>query len=387
MGKYNFDIHTNRRGSGSTKWDDTPEGVVPMWCADMDFDVAPPIVEAVQKRAAHPNFGYSVDVSKTLNPILVNHYKKKFNADIKPEWIMWIPCVIGGCETALEMLNSTFMYCIPMYGHTRGLTNEAQLPVIEVPTKRINNRYTMDEAALEAAITPETKAFLICNPHNPIGSMYDREELEMIQRFCEKHNLIVISDEIHCEFELDKKHIPYFSVNETAAQNSITVCSAGKSCNIPGLPWAFAIIPNDDLRKRFMAKQVGRQQPANVFTAAAYEKAFDGSCDEWKAELLDYLRGNRDYLEERISQIEGLSMTHVEGTYLAWIDCSALQVEDTEDFFMEAAKVQLIRGNAMDLDPTHTRLNFGCPRAQLVEALDRIEAAVKKRLQELAEQA
>ena len=332
MGKYNFDINTDRKGSGSTKWDNTPDGVVPMWCADMDFDAAPPIVEAIQKRAAHPCYGYSIDVVKNLNNLLVDHYKRKYDAELKPEWIVWIPCVMGGCETALEVLNSPFMYNVPIYSHTRTLYQEAQLPVIEVPLKIVNNRYAMDEDAWEAAITPETKSFLICNPHNPVGLMYDREELEMVQKFCTKHDLIVISDEIHCEFELDKKHIPYFSVNEAAREHSITISSAGKSCNIPGLPWSFVIIPNEDLRKRFMAKQCGRQQPVNVITAAAYEKAFDGSCDEWKAELMDYLRANRDYVEQRVSAIEGLSMMHVEGTYLAWIDCASLKVKIPRNF-------------------------------------------------------
>lgn len=383
MGKYNFNINTDRRGSGSVKWDGTPADVIPMWCADMDFDVAPPIVEAIQKRAAHPSYGYSVDVVTHLNQLMVQHYRNKFNVEVKPEWIVWIPCVMGGVETVVEMLESPFLYNVPIYGGQRGIHADAQQPMTEVPMKIVNNRYVMDEEAMEAAVTPEMKCFLACNPHNPIGRMFDREELERLQRFCTKHNLIVVSDEIHCEFQLDKQHIPYFAVNEEAAAHSVTVSSAGKSCNIPGLPWSFVIVPNEELRNRFMAKQRGRQQPVNVLTAAAYEKAFDGSCDEWKAELLDYLRANRDYLEQRIAQMDGLSMTHVEGTYLAWIDCSALQVEDTQNFFMDAAKVQVICGTAFDANANHVRLNFACPRKQLTEALDRMEAAVQNRMREL----
>lgn len=385
MGKYHFDSNTDRRGSGSTKWDSTPAGVIPMWCADMDFDVAPPLAEAIQKRAAHPNFGYSVDVVTGLNQKLVNHYRKKFDVEVKPEWIVWVPCVIGGCELAVEMLNGAFLYNTPIYGGQRGVHGSTQLPVVEVPMKVVNNRYVMDEAAMEAAVTPDMTCFLACNPHNPVGVMYDQEELEQLQRFCTRHNLIVISDEIHCEFQLDKRHIPYFAVNETAAAHSITISSAGKACNIPGLPWGFAIIPDEELRRRYREHLRGHEAPVNVITAAAYEKAFDGSCDEWKAELLDYLRANRGYLEQRIAQMDGLSMPHVEGTYLAWIDCSALQVEDICTFFLEKAKVQVINGSAFAPGSKHIRLNFGCPRAQLTEALDRMEEAVRNRLLELAE--
>lgn len=372
---YEFNRFPERKNTDSIKWDAAPEGVIPMWVADMDFPAAPPIVQAVQERTAHPIYGYPDEQQDGLRELVVKHYQKTYGIEVLPEWIVWIPSVISGMVAALQMVGKTFLYSIPMYNHIRMLTKEAGLPVIEVPMKRRDMYYTLDMEAMEQALTPEVKTVILCNPHNPVGRVLQKEELLLLQEFCDRHGLLLISDEIHCELDLENRHIPYFSLNEQAAKHSITLCSAGKICNIPGLPMGFAIIPEEELRNRMIRQQDGRLPAHNVVTLAAYKKAYDGSCDAWKKELREYLKGNRDYLEQRLAAFPGILATHNEGTYLSWLDCSGLGLEDPCDFFLKKARVMLSPG-ALFGDPQSVRLNFACPKEQLAEVLDRMEKAV-----------
>ena len=374
---YDFNKPAARAGSDAHKWYDLPEDVIPMWVADMDVETPPEIIEAVIERAKHPYYGYPWN-QDALKNIIIEHYRKNYGAEVKPEWIVWVPSVIPGVVAALQMMGGEFMYSVPMYDHIRRLDAEAKLPVIEVPMKKDENfRHTMDFDALEAAVKPEVKSLIFCNPHNPIGRVYTREEIEQLLEFCKKHGLVVISDEIHCELDLEDRHIPFFSLNEEAAQCSITLSSAGKICNVPGLPTGFAIVPNEKLRGMLVSRQDGLMPSGNVLTIAAYEKAYDGSCAQWKEELREHLRGNRDLCEERFGAIPELKVPHNEGTYLMWVDCSGLGVESPMQFFMEKAKVKVgdgvIYGN-----PQCIRFNYGCPRGQLEEALDRMEKAINE---------
>lgn len=372
---YNFDSIIERTNSDSVKWHEVSGDVLPMWVADMDIPAAPPVVEAVMERASHPFYGYPYTQGR-LGDIVAAHYKKVYGAELRKEWIVWIPSVIPGVVTALQMMGGKFMYSIPMYDHIRNLYAEAKLPVVEVPMKRDENfHYSMDFDALDAMVSPDVKSLILCNPHNPVGRVYTREELLELQKFCKEHNLLVISDEIHCELDLEDRHIPYFSLNDEAADYSVTVSSAGKICNIPGLPMGFAIIPNKELREKFASRQDGLQACANVLTLAAYEKAYDGSCDTWKNELRGYLRENRDLAEERFANIPEIRTPHNEGTYLLWLDCSALGTEDPADFFLKKAHVKVSSGKIYGYN-RYVRFNYGCPRAQLEAALDRMERAI-----------
>lgn len=374
---YNFDELPKRIGSDCVKWAGLSEDVIPMWVADMDFQTPPDVLEAAVARASHPYYGYPVGMEE-VGKAVISHYEKTYQAHIEPEWIVWVPSVIPGVVNALKMMGGTFMYSVPMYDHIRRLFSEANLPVIEVPMKiDENNHHTMDMEALEAAIRPEVTSLVLCNPHNPVGRMYSEEELLALQAFCKKHDLLIISDEIHCEIALDKKHIPYFSLNEEAKQYSVTLSSAGKICNIPGLPLGFAIIPDAKIRKKFIRQQDGTLPSGNIVTLAAYEKAYDGSCDAWKEELRAYLRTNRDLAEARFGQIPKVKVPHNEGTYLLWVDCSALGLEKPAEFFEKEAKVKVSPGEIYG-NPQCVRFNYGCPRAQLTEALDRMEAAIRK---------
>lgn len=374
---YNFDRIPDRADSDSVKWHEVSGDIIPMWVADMDFQSPPPLVDAIRKRVSHQYYGYPY-TEEVLKKWIVEHYEKLYHTNVQAEWVVWVPSVIPGVTTALQMMGGTFMYSVPMYDHIRRLYAEAKLPVIEVPMKRDENyHYTMDFDALEKAVTPSVKSLILCNPHNPIGRVYKKEELLQLQSFCKKHGLLVISDEIHCELDLEKRHIPFFSLNEEAAEYSVTVSSAGKICNIPGLPLGFAIIPNEELRKKFVSRQEGLLPSGNVLTLAAYEKAYDGSCDDWKEELREYLRENRNLAEERFRKIPEIRTPHNEGTYLLWLDCSGLKVENPAEFFMEKAGVKVSDGEIYG-DGQCVRFNYGCPRSQLLEALDRMEKAIEK---------
>ncbi|HOO27675.1 MAG TPA: aminotransferase class I/II-fold pyridoxal phosphate-dependent enzyme [Lachnospiraceae bacterium] len=374
---YSFDDCPDRRRTGAVKWDLAPEGVIPMWVADMDFAVAPPIEEALIRRVKHPLYGYPNEEAYGIKKLVAEHYRKLYHVEIEEAWIVWVPSVMPGLTMACKMQGGSFLYSVPMYNHIRMLDKETRLPVIEVDLKRNEeNQYEMDFDAMEAAVTPACTTFILCNPHNPVGRMYTKPELEKVVDFCKRHHLLLASDEIHCELALNKAHIPAFAINKEAADISITLSSAGKICNIPGLPMGFAVIPNPEIRKRFLMQGDGMNACFHVLSAAAYEKAYDGSCDAWKAELLAYLRNNQKLLEERLCSIPEITIPHNEGTYLSFFDCTLLGEEDPAAFFLREAKVMLSDGAEFGFSQG-ARLNFGCPKTQLNETLDRIERAVK----------
>ena len=375
---YDFDRPAARRDSDSLKWSNLPEDVIPMWVADMDFQSPPPIIDAMLERVQHGYYGYPYTL-RALKETIIAHYEKTYHATVEADWIVWVPSVIPGVANALQILGGTYLYSTPMYDHIRQLYQETGRPRIEVPMQRDERcRYTMDMDALAAAVTPEVRSLVLCSPHNPVGRVFQKEELLALQDFCQKHGLVTVSDEIHCELDLENRHIPFFSLSDAAAQSSITLSSAGKICNIPGLPMGFAIIPNEELRQKFR-KRLQESTPApNVMTLAAYQKAYDGSCALWKEELRTYLRANRDLAEARLQAIPEIKTPHNEGTYLLWLDCSALGLEDPADFFLKHARIKVSPGEVFGCRQ-FVRLNLGCPRKQLTEVLDRIEAAVRER--------
>lgn len=371
---YDFDKpFINQPEWGSFKWDLRKEYEIPMFVAVMDFDTPQPILDALRRRLEFPSFGY--DNSAEALTVLIAHYKKTYGVDIKREWLLNIPSVMPGVNCAVRVAGGAIMYCTPMYSHIRKTPLEAELPCVEVPMKKVDGRYCFDYEAMERAYTPEVKSFILCNPHNPVGRVFSKEELAELVRWCKAHEMLMISDEIHCELILEGEHTPLFACCEEAIHNTVTLSSPNKSCNIPAIPMGYAIIPDAELREKFVRASNHAFIKGLALNAVAFTAAYDGSCDQWKKEALDYLRANRDYMEQRISVIPGLSVLHNEGTYLAWVDCSALGLEVPSDFFRE--KTGVILNNGEDFgDVQCVRLNFGCPRAQLQEALDRMEKAV-----------
>lgn len=373
-----FDRQYDRRNSDANKWRRCRPGEIPMWIADMDFAVPSPILDALCQRLEHPFFGYDITPQEALKTASW-HYKDKYGYEVPQEWLVPVLSVMPGLNVGVMEAGGALMYCTPMYSHIRKLGEEAGVPVVEVPLQLKNGRYTFDFDAMEHAVTPNVKSFVLCNPHNPVGRIFNKQELLDLVEFCHRHGLILLADEIHGEFALDAPHIPLFTLGMQALKNTVTVTSAGKICNIPRLPMGFAVIPDEDLRKRYVVRTHHLFGRGCTLSAIAFQKAFDGSCDIWKEELRSYLRANRAYMEQRIADMPGISVHHSEGTYLAWINCSALEIDCPQRFFREEAGVFMNDGADFG-DPHFVRINFACPRRQLEQALDRMELALQKRV-------
>lgn len=369
-----FNRRIDRRNICSEKWDLQGGDYLPMWVADMDFPIPRAITEALENRLKRESFGFSY-VDDGVYQAIMDYYRKQFGIVVEKEWIVWVPSVMPGANLACRMAGGHLMINTPMYPHIRRLCREARTEALEVPLKLRKGVYTMDFDAMEQAMTPEVRVFVLSNPHNPVGRVFLREELEELDRFCRRHDLLVISDEIHSDLVLEGSHIPYFSLGKEAGEHSVTLSSASKTYNIPAIPYAYAVIPNPALRQRYLDECYGLFSPVPILAAEAIKTAYS-QCEDWRRELLAYLRANRDYMEERIAAIPQLDVNHNEATYLAWVDCRKLEVEDPYVFFRERAGVNMNDGKDFGA-AGFVRLNFGCPRAQLKEALDRMEDAIQ----------
>lgn len=373
MSTYNFDKEIERKNTYCEKWDAQGGDYLPLWVADMDFSAPKPVLKAVEERLRHGVFGYT-EYEWELTDVIVDYYKKNYQYDINPDWIVWVASVMPGANIACRVCGGSIVYNTPMYPHIRSLHSEVKCPYYEIPLKQENGLYTIDFDLMEKSYTEDMKGFILCNPHNPVGRIYTRAELEQIADFCERHDLLIISDEIHSQLLYDGEHIPAFAINEKAKMRSITLTSAAKTYNIPSMPFAFAIIPNDKIREQYKDLANGLFPTANSLTVKAIKSAYT-ECDTWREELLEYLKSNRDYIEQRVSQIPGLSINHSEGTYLAWIDATKLMVENPWEFLREKAGVNFSNGKDFGC-PGYLRVNFGCTRKTLEEAFNRVEVAL-----------
>jgi len=378
---FDFDEIIDRRGTAAVKWDKYAErDVIPMWVADMDFRSPPAVVEAVRLRVQHGVFGYT-DPPPQLNAVIVEHLTRAYGWTVKPEWLMWLPGLVTGINlvcSAIGEEGDDVITATPVYHpFLTGPVNQ-QRGVVRVPMRLEGNRWLWDFERLEASITPRSKLLLLCNPHNPVGRVFSREELGELTRIAAKHDLVICSDEIHCGLILDadKSHVPIATLGDDVSARTITLMAASKTFNLPGLGCAFALVSNASLRKRLERAAAGIvprvTAPGFAATLAAYR---DG--EPWRLALVDYLRGNRDLVMDRIEATAGLSMTQLEATYLAWIDVRATQLREPAKFF-EQAGVGLYDGKVFDGEG-YLRLNFACPRSVLVKALDRIAEALQRR--------
>jgi cystathionine beta-lyase len=372
----NFDEIIDRKNTACAKWDHQGGDYIPLWIADMDFLAPKPIIEAIEKRLQHRIFGYT-RIEDDFTDTIINFYKREYNYTIKKEWIVLVPSVMPGANIACRISRGDIIYSTPIYSHIRELPKEARCNVVDVPLKIENKKYTFDFEAMENAITDKVKAFVLCNPHNPVGRVYTYDELIKVVEFCEKHDLLLISDEIHSELIFEGKHIPAFTINEEAKERVITLTSGAKTYNLPGMPQGFAIIPNQKLRYEFLREAEGLFSNPSVLTMEGLKAAYN-ECGEWKRELIDYLIKNRDYIENRIEKIEGLEINHNEGTYLAWIDARKTGLENPYKFFLDKAGVKFSDGTEFGREG-FVRINFACPRATLEQALDKVEKALKEK--------
>ena len=379
----NFNSAIERRATGSKKWSQYADDVLPMWVADMDFPVAPAILNALQTRLAHPLLGYAV-VQDSLRETLVKHLWSAYAWRIQPEDLVFLPGVEPGVNMALHALlpqGAAVALQTPNYSPLLHAPANWQLPRIDLPLKAdARGEYPTDIPALDQALN-DAGALLLSNPHNPLGKVFSGEELQLIADACVRHDVLLISDEIHADILFDgRQHIPVASISPAIAARSVTLMSASKAWNIAGLKTAFAVIQNPELRQRFNAGRLGLVDSVNALGLEATQAAYSEG-EGWLREANAYLQENRDYLANAIrTRLPGIKMHLPQGTYLAWLDCSALGLAHPQRFFLEQAKVAMSEGLEFGDDcGQFVRLNFGCPRDMLEEALSRMECSLAAR--------
>jgi cystathionine beta-lyase len=394
--KYDFDTVCDRRDTDCAKWGAVKaifgrEDVIPMWVADMDFPTAAPIVEALKKRAAHPFYGYTMP-SPSLTEAVIDRMKRRFDWKIQPEWVVYTPGIIPALNIAVRALTHPGDEIIlqePVYYPFFGVVRGSGCQIVHNNLKLTRGRYSMDYVDLTAKFQPQDrradhsriKAIIFCNPQNPIGRVWSREELTKMGEIVIGNGAIIISDEIHCELLYKgHRHTPFASISEEFARNSIVCMAPSKTFNLPGLEASSIVIQDKKLRDRFNDIKSGMVPGLNIFGLAAMEAAYRHG-DEWLGQLLDYLQGNLEftlkYFKARIPKIKAI---RPQGTYLLWLDCRGLRLEDKElqEFMREQARVGLDDGFMFGEGGSgFQRMNIACPRSLLREALKRIEKAVK----------
>lgn len=376
---FDFDTQIPRRGTGCIKYDRRPE-LDPFWVADMDFASAPVILESLHQRVNHGIFGYA-QAHTGLNDAITNYLRDRRGVMVPLEQVVHL----GGLVPALSLAARAFckagdavMTCTPVYPPFIGVHHDAQVSLITTDHIQVDGRWTFDWQAMENAVTPETRVFLLCNPQNPLGRVFSAEELTKLATFCEVHDLVLVSDEIHCDLIFDETATPHFSalnLPENLAKRSITLLAPSKTWNIAGLGYAFAVIPDDSLRRRFTAVRGHTLAEINALAYYAAEAAYrDG--EPWREELVAYLKTNRDLLVDFIhTRCPGLTVIAGEATYLAWIDARGMGVENPAQHFEKKAGLFLSDGAYFGW-PGWIRFNFGCPRARMLEGLEKIAAAL-----------
>ncbi len=381
--EYDFDSLIERRHTTSIKWGWCDEDVLPLWVADMDFRSPPAVLEALRAAVDHGIFGYAA-APAGLREVLVERMATLYGWAIEPAWLVFVPGVVPGFNLACRALaqpGDGVLIQPPVYGPIYQVAERCGLERHVAPLVEEEGRYTIDFADFAAALRPNTRLFLLCNPHNPVGRVFTREELSRLAQLCLDHQVLIVSDEIHSDIIYSGyQHTPIAALAPEIAQRTITLIAPSKTYNIAGLYASVAIIPNLELRQRYQALRQDLVPAVNMLGYIAMHAAYrDG--EAWRRALVRYLEANRDaaleYIRSRWPQVRTFQP---EGTFLLWMDWRALDLPGSPyDFFLERARVMLNRGE--DFGPEgkgFLRLNFGCPRARLIEALERMDAALQK---------
>lgn len=386
----NFDIIQDRRNTGSLKWDCTEKifnnkDVLPMWIADMDFLAPDKVIEAIGKRNDHGIFGYMENMPESYCKTLANWMYNRHGWSIKMEWMKYTPGVVSALSAAVTGLTEPgegIIIQAPVYPPFCEVIKNNGRKLINNPLKLVNRRYVMDFDDLERKIKSGARMIILCSPHNPVGRVWDMDELVCLGRLCHENNVIIVSDEIHSDIVYkNHKHIPIASISDELALNSITCIAASKTFGIAGLTTATAIIPNPALLDKFEKRLKGMGiDTGNIFGIVASEAAYNYG-EEWLEKLLEYLQDNLklllDFIERNIPEI---SVVKPEGTYLVWLDCSRLRLNPDKlfEFMVNNAKVGLNNGATFGIEGCgYLRINIACQRVILLEGLKRIDKAVK----------
>lgn len=376
---FDFDALTNRLETDSIRWDsvDSKE-VLPLWVADMDFKSPPCVIKALSNRVQQGIYGYTHSPHQ-MNAMIAGYLQDQYQWQVDPEWIVILPSVVSGLYTAVQQLtesDESVLIPNPVYHHLRLACSSANRLFQEMPLELNGGRWVLPSDQLQDLISNTTKLALFCNPQNPGSTVFTREELKEFGGFCIQNNLWICSDEIHAGLVLaeDKKHIPLASISKAISEKTITLMSLNKTFNFPGIGLAWAVAENPALRKAIQAGLHQTIAPPSLLAYTATIAAIKEG-EPWRQELIQYLRGNRDLIHEKINSIKGLSISKMEGSYLAWIDCTTLNHQNPHQLFL-ANGLATSPGTQFNRDQ-FIRLNFGTQRSRLNQALNIIEYCSK----------
>ena len=369
----------SRRETGNIKWD--LQGPLPFGIADMDIESPPCVVDALQQRLNHRFYGYAFMTDELREAICAYLTRNHDVPAPRPEWLHALP----GCVPAFTLVARSVcrqpehevMVCTPVYPPMLHCHEDANCSLLQVPYANVNGRWEFDWDAMEAAVSPNTKMFLLCNPHNPLGRVWSREDILRLAEFCERHDMILCSDEIHCDLVLDedKKHTTALNLPEPLLQRVVMLSAPSKTFNIAGICFTYMAVPDAELRQRIIKAQGHTLPTLNVFAFAAAKAAYTEGW-AWHANLIKHLRGNYEMLCDFIrEELPMLKVYPLQATYLAWIDCSALGVDSPHEFFRNEAGVYLDNG-ANFAAPQCVRLNFATSPEMLLSGLTAMRDAV-----------
>jgi cystathionine beta-lyase len=380
---YDLDRIIDRRASDSVKWQYYGGEALPLWVADMDFPAPQPVIHALRDRVEHGIFGYGQEPPQ-LRPLFVERLQQIYGWQVQPDALVFVPGIVTGFNLAARAVTRPgdgLLVQTPVYHPIlRVPANQHLLMNAMELTRRPDGHYEIDFDRFRAAITGRTRILILCNPHNPVGRVFRRDELEHMADLCLRHDVVICSDEIHCDLVFSgHRHLPIASLSPEIAARTITLMAPSKTYNIAGLHASVAIIPDPELRKRFAAARADLVPRLDVLGYTAMLAAYrDGS--DWLDQVLRYLETNRDFLFDHVAagNLPGLAMARPEGTYLAWLDCRRAGLPgNPHEYFLEEAKVALNDGSDFGQGGEgFVRLNFACPRPTLIEALERMRQAL-----------
>jgi cystathionine beta-lyase len=376
---FDFDKPTERTGSDSLKWGKyAGRDVLPFWVADTDFRSPPGVIAALRDRAEHGVYGYGSPPAALVETVVAT-CSHEWSWNVEPDWLVWLPGLVSGINVTCRAVGKAgdgVAALTPVYPPFLKAPALMDRTLVSIPLAGGNlPGWTVDARRLAAGLSDNCSLLLWCHPHTPVGRAWRREELEVVAEHCLDKRTIICSDEIHNQLILEPgvKHVPMASLGPDIAARTITLLAPSKAFNVAGLGCSLAVIPDDGLRRRFRRAMAGIVPSVNVMGFVAALAAWrDG--DEWLAAQNDYLRGNRDFLASRVNDLTGVTMASVEATYLAWLDVGELELADPMAHF-EAHGLGFSDGRDF-AGPGYVRLNFGCTRALLNEACDRLARAV-----------
>ena len=384
--EYAFDFNRiiDRRNTGSLKWEKYGKNVLPLWVADMDFPAPEPIITELGKYVTHGIFGYPHKPDE-LKETISERLFRLYSWAVSPDEIVILPGVVTGFNLAVQALaepGTGYIIQPPVYPPFYKVEELSKIPVCEAPLVFDKEKgYKIDFEAFKKKLSPEIGVFLLCNPHNPVGRVFSRDELEKLASLCIEKGVYICSDEIHSDLVYNGfRHYPIASLGKEISGKTITLMAPSKTFNIAGLGCSFAVIQNKDLLDRFLRARRGLVSDVNILGLVAAKAAYK-MCEPWLNSLLSYLKDNRDYITEYIAKhCPGLKYKAPEGTYLAWLDFTELSLpKEPGEYLLERAGVALNEGSHFGLcGKGFARLNFACPRKTLEKALENISRALYK---------